>query len=40
MMRMLNKIIVVLVSILMVGGARADGLFFPDEPVQYGIQVF
>ncbi|MBQ7127859.1 MAG: PDZ domain-containing protein, partial [Alphaproteobacteria bacterium] len=40
MMRMLNKIIVVLVSILMVGGARADGLFFPDEPVQDGIQVF
>ena len=40
MMRMLNKIIVVLVSILMVDGARADGLFFPDEPVQDGIQVF
>ena len=40
MMRMLNKIIVVLVSILMVGGARGDGLFFPDEPVQDGIEVF
>ena len=39
-MRMLNKIVMVLVSFLLIGGARADGLFFPDEPVQDGIQVF
>lgn len=39
-MRMLNKIVMVFVSFLLIGGARADGLFFPDEPVQDGIQVF
>ncbi len=39
-MRMLNKIIMMFVAILVIGGARADGLFFDDEPVQDGIQVF
>lgn len=39
-MRMLNKIIMMLVSFLVIAGARADGLFFPDEPVQDGIKVF
>lgn len=39
-MRMLNKIVMVFASFLLIGGARADGLFFPDEPVQDGIQVF
>ena len=39
-MRMLNKIVMMFVSFLLISGARADGLFFPDEPVQDGIQVF
>lgn len=39
-MRMLNKIIMIVVSFLLIGGAHADGLFFPDEPVQDGVQVF
>ena len=40
MMRMLNKIMVMFMSLFVIGTARADGLFFPDEPVQDGIQVF
>lgn len=40
MMRKLNKIIIMFMAFFMVGGAHADGLFFEDEPVQDGIQVF
>lgn len=39
-MRMLNKIIMIVVSVFVVSSARADGLFFEDEPIQDGIQVF
>lgn len=40
MMRKLNKIIIMFMAFFMVGGAHADGLFFPDEPIQDGVQVF
>ena len=39
-MRMLKIFIGMVISICLVGGARADGLFFEDESIQDGIHVF